>query len=207
MGLCRNEKDHEMYKALMRNVRDLTHQAGVNWELPWAKTPADVKAKLFAVARRCHPIFKWYVNDWATEEPVKQYIKNKCCNAYKNGSLEAPAEYAYLKSNSAKRDPSAHRGRPKVPKVAAANVKKAAKKRAAVVVAKSGLEIGLNLNRTGLNTAFRFKAAVNRAGPSKKVKGKARAKQERVVVQDNGESMSDASGHSYRGRDDEEDDK
>ncbi|KAJ7110209.1 hypothetical protein C8R43DRAFT_1113767 [Mycena crocata] len=179
MGLCGNEKDHEMYKALMRNVRELTHQAGVNWELPWAKTPADVKAKLFAVARERHPIFKRYVNDWATEELVKQYIKNKRRNAYKNGWLEAPAEYAYLKSNSAKRDPSARRGRRKVPKVATADAKKAAKKR----------------------------AAVDRAGPSKKVKGKARAKQEQVVVQDDDESMSDASGHSYRGRNEEEDDE
>ncbi|KAJ7204050.1 hypothetical protein GGX14DRAFT_398360 [Mycena pura] len=75
MGLGRKPENREIYKGLMRNTRDLTLQAGINWELPWAKTPAEAKAKLYAVARERHPILKRYVNDWATEELVKQYIK------------------------------------------------------------------------------------------------------------------------------------
>ncbi|KAJ6538262.1 hypothetical protein DFH09DRAFT_893741, partial [Mycena vulgaris] len=87
MGLGQNEKDRELYKALMRNTRDLVLQAGINWELAWAKTPAEAKAKLYAVARERHPILKRYVNDWATEELVKQYIKNKRRHGYRKGWL------------------------------------------------------------------------------------------------------------------------
>ncbi|KAJ7780646.1 hypothetical protein DFH07DRAFT_949876 [Mycena maculata] len=130
MGLGRNAEDRERYKALMRNIRDLVLQAGINWEVPWAKVPAEAKGKLYAVARKRHPILKRYVNDWATEEIVKQYIKNKRCHGYTKGFLEPPAEYAYLKTNSSKRDQSAPRGRRnKIPKAVVAVSKKAAQKK------------------------------------------------------------------------------
>ncbi|KAJ7934918.1 hypothetical protein B0H13DRAFT_2305063 [Mycena leptocephala] len=52
-----------------------------------------------------------YANDWATEEIVKQFVKNKHRYAYRNGWLDVPEKYKYLKTNSAKRDPSASRKR------------------------------------------------------------------------------------------------
>lgn len=60
-------------------------------------------------ARDQHSFLKRFVNDWATEEIVKQFMKNKCKNHYRNGWLEPPAKYAYLKQNSSMRDPTASR--------------------------------------------------------------------------------------------------
>jgi hypothetical protein len=37
-----------------RNMHNLTHQASINWEQPWAKTPAGAKEKLFAVVSQIH---------------------------------------------------------------------------------------------------------------------------------------------------------
>lgn len=54
-------------------------------------------------ARERHPILKKYMHDWATEELVKQYVKNKRKNGYNKGWLEVPEKYAYLKDNSSKR--------------------------------------------------------------------------------------------------------
>jgi hypothetical protein len=50
-------------------------------------------------AHKWHPILKRYENDWATEELVKQYIKNKRRHGYRKGFLERPAQYGYLKTN------------------------------------------------------------------------------------------------------------
>lgn len=49
------------------------------------------------------------MNDWATEEIVKQYAKNKRKNHYDNGWLEVPQKYAHLKGNASKRNPTASR--------------------------------------------------------------------------------------------------
>jgi hypothetical protein len=78
-------------------------------------------------ARERHPILKCYENDWATAELVKQYIKNMCCHGYRKGFLEHLAQDDYLKTNSAKRNPSAPRG----PRVAVRQSKKVAEKKAA----------------------------------------------------------------------------
>ncbi|KAJ7086218.1 hypothetical protein C8R44DRAFT_893673 [Mycena epipterygia] len=141
MGLGHNAEDRERYLAVMRNMRDITLQAGINWEQPWAKTSAAAKENLFAVARERHPILKRYVNDWATEELVKQYIKNKRRRAYQKGWLETPAQYAYLKANSAKRDPSAPRGsrtNAKADRAAVRTAKKVASKKKEATRKKSG---------------------------------------------------------------------
>lgn len=50
-----------------------------------------------------------FTNDWATEEIVKQFIKNKRKNHYANGWLEVPNKYEYLKANSRKRSKTAPR--------------------------------------------------------------------------------------------------
>ncbi|KAJ7747986.1 hypothetical protein DFH07DRAFT_775928 [Mycena maculata] len=50
-------------------------------------TPVASKAALFEVA---------------TEELVKQFIKNKCNNAYQKGYIPVPAQYGYLKAKLAK---------------------------------------------------------------------------------------------------------
>lgn len=60
-------------------------------------------------SRERHPILRRYNNDWATEELVKQYLSNRRKNHYKKGYLTVNPKYAYLKANSAKRDPSASR--------------------------------------------------------------------------------------------------
>jgi hypothetical protein len=71
MGLGGNTNDREQYLAIMvyrvpnqdnnltmdlvkRNMHNLTHQASINWEQPWAKTPAGAKEKLFAVVSQIH---------------------------------------------------------------------------------------------------------------------------------------------------------
>ncbi|KAJ7081960.1 hypothetical protein C8R44DRAFT_894931 [Mycena epipterygia] len=147
MGLGDTAADHDQYKALQRNLRDLMLQARINWEVPWAEVAASSKGQLFAVARERHPYLARFTNDWATEEIVKQYkrsgdrgappplliieierqgdIKNKRRHAYKNGWLEAPTKFEYLKANSTKRNPSAPRKKSK--SFDAANKKKASK--------------------------------------------------------------------------------
>ena len=60
-------------------------------------------------ARQRYPILKHYVNDWATIEIIKQYIKNKRGRAYKMGWLEVPEAYVYLKQNASKRNPTGSR--------------------------------------------------------------------------------------------------
>ncbi|KAJ7619491.1 hypothetical protein FB45DRAFT_1095761 [Roridomyces roridus] len=61
-------------------------------------------------ARERHPIFKRYVNDWATEAIVIQFTKNKRRYSVKNSTLKRDPKYDHLVRNSAKRDPSAPRG-------------------------------------------------------------------------------------------------
>ncbi|KAG5649488.1 hypothetical protein H0H81_003542 [Sphagnurus paluster] len=55
-----------------------------------------------------------YVNNWATEELTKQYLKNKRNHAYKMGYIECPAGYDHLKENASKRSnaPRGKRARP-----------------------------------------------------------------------------------------------
>ncbi|KAJ7745838.1 hypothetical protein DFH07DRAFT_776603 [Mycena maculata] len=163
MGL-ESAKDRERYKLLMRSLRDLVLAAGIPWELPWAKVPVSLKDKFFNVAAKQHPILLRYENHWATEEIAKQYIKNKRRLGYDNGSLEVPAEYGYLKANSAKRDPSAPRGRK------LANVDQAKK------VAKKKNDVARK----------RAPRKTKKAGPSTSSKGKGKA-----CVVDDDEEMSD----------------
>jgi hypothetical protein len=49
------------------------------------------------------------MNDWATEEIVKQYMKNKRKHHYRHGWLDVPERYKYLKNNSDKRNPNGSR--------------------------------------------------------------------------------------------------
>ncbi|KAJ7442915.1 hypothetical protein B0H11DRAFT_470882 [Mycena galericulata] len=158
MGLGGSRANREIYKALLRNIRDLTLAAGIEWERPWSEISAGAKAKLFEVARLRHPILERYVNDWATEERVKQFTKNKRRNGYRHNWLEVPEKYKYLKANSAKRDPSASRKR-RTATTAQKNVavKMAAKKASTKVV-----------------VAKRKKPASTKS-KSKAVKGKAKA--------------------------------
>ncbi|KAJ6608983.1 hypothetical protein B0H10DRAFT_511046 [Mycena sp. CBHHK59/15] len=89
-------------------------------------------------ARERHPYLQEFQNDWATEEIVKQFIKNRRNNSYHKEYIPVPAKYGYLKANAAKRNPSAPRGRQaKFAKVDAA-AKKATKKRTATSKSKSG---------------------------------------------------------------------
>jgi hypothetical protein len=62
-------------------------------------------------ARDQHPFLARFERDWATEEIVKQFTKNKRKNHYANGWLDVPARYTYLKQNSMKRNPTASRSK------------------------------------------------------------------------------------------------
>ncbi|KAJ6548501.1 hypothetical protein B0H19DRAFT_1074359 [Mycena capillaripes] len=130
MHLGGSRANRDIYKSLMRYIREIAIQTGINWELPWSQVPAAAKAQLFDVCRARHPILEDYVNDWATEEIVKQFFKNRRRRGYQNGTLDVPDQYKYLKANSAKRDPSGSRKRRTVvagaPKKAAATRKKVA---------------------------------------------------------------------------------
>ena len=46
-----------------RNLRDLTLNARINWEVPWAQVPARDKAKLFEVVSLGPSVFE---NNWLT---------------------------------------------------------------------------------------------------------------------------------------------
>ncbi|KAJ3494992.1 hypothetical protein NLJ89_g10700 [Agrocybe chaxingu] len=109
MGLAGSNKKGAKYTAILRSLRDLVLQSRINWELPWSQIPASEKSKLFQVARERHPVLKRYMNDWATEEIVKRYMKNKRAHHYASGWLEVPEKYQYLKENSSKRDPNGSR--------------------------------------------------------------------------------------------------
>ncbi|KAJ7206882.1 hypothetical protein GGX14DRAFT_456951 [Mycena pura] len=111
MRLDSNRQDRAQFSTIQRNLRELFGNSRINWELPWAQVPAAAKAQLFAIARKHHPYLAEFQNDWATEEIVKQYVKNKRNNAYKKGYIDVPPKYAYLKENAAKRDPSKPRGK------------------------------------------------------------------------------------------------
>ncbi|KAG6847898.1 hypothetical protein H0H93_005087 [Arthromyces matolae] len=110
MGLAGSKKKEEKYQSILRWVRELTLQSRINWEVPWAKIPPEEKGKLFKVCRTKNPILERYPNDWATEELVKQYIRNKRHYGYKNGFLQRPDGYDHLKINASKRT-NAPRGR------------------------------------------------------------------------------------------------
>jgi hypothetical protein len=60
-------------------------------------------------ARDQHPFLACFERDWATEEIVKQFVKNRRKNHYANGWLTVPEKYGYLKQNSLKRNSSASR--------------------------------------------------------------------------------------------------
>ncbi|KAJ7862316.1 hypothetical protein B0H13DRAFT_2354787 [Mycena leptocephala] len=51
MGLGGSQANREIYKALMRNLRDLALQAGIQWESTWAEIPTGVKARLFDIQK------------------------------------------------------------------------------------------------------------------------------------------------------------
>lgn len=67
----------------------------------------------FLKARERHPILGRYVNDWATEELVRQYIKNKRKHAYAKRYLDVPDKYNYLKNNASKRSAAPRASRAK----------------------------------------------------------------------------------------------
>jgi len=70
-----------------------------------------IKLIILREARDQHPFLTRFERDWATEEIVKQFVKNKRKNHYANGWLEVPGKYAYLKQNAMKRNQTASRSK------------------------------------------------------------------------------------------------
>ena len=50
------------------------------------------------------PFLEHFINDWATEDLVKQFMKNRRSNHYHKGWLEVPEKYRHLKANVQRRD-------------------------------------------------------------------------------------------------------
>ncbi|KAJ7856987.1 hypothetical protein B0H14DRAFT_3640945 [Mycena olivaceomarginata] len=106
-----------------------------------SRLPLEKALKKFKTSNKVPKVINKLISGQDTglaEEIAKQYVKNKRRNAYKHGWLEVPAQYAYLKDNSAKRDQSGSRKRraaPATPKKATSATKKAtaAAKKAAIV--------------------------------------------------------------------------
>ncbi|KAI0373515.1 hypothetical protein BV20DRAFT_920496, partial [Pilatotrama ljubarskyi] len=65
------------FHCTQRTIRSLVGNAGIDHRLVWRRQPKDVLGKLFRVARKRQPYLHRFVNDWATEELVKQYLKNR----------------------------------------------------------------------------------------------------------------------------------
>ena len=70
-----------------------------------------------------------YEQDWATEGLARQYLKNKRSYGYRQGRLDVPAKYEYLKNNAAQRS-EAPRGNTHKRKAAEAKREATAAKRA-----------------------------------------------------------------------------
>ncbi|KAF8801560.1 hypothetical protein BYT27DRAFT_7309677 [Phlegmacium glaucopus] len=126
MGLATSDKKKAIYTGVQRYLRDLALSAHLNWELSWAEIPAEAKVKMYKVAHENHPFLKQYQNDWATEEIVKQYFKNKRKHAYKSKWLEPPTKYQHLTEASQKRTTSGSRVKKATIVLATKKAKKAA---------------------------------------------------------------------------------
>jgi hypothetical protein len=50
------------------------------------------------------PFLERFINDWAIEDIVKQFMKNRRSNHYRKGWLDVPEKYGHLKANAQKRD-------------------------------------------------------------------------------------------------------
>ncbi|KAH7879637.1 uncharacterized protein C8R40DRAFT_1165892 [Lentinula edodes] len=104
MGLAKSSESIKKYKAILRGVREAVMQSRLPWQNAWADIPAADKAMILAVMRSRHKFLQRFINDWATVDMIRQYLKNKRKPLYRSGELEIPPKYAYLKSNAAKRD-------------------------------------------------------------------------------------------------------
>ncbi|KAJ3001435.1 hypothetical protein NUW54_g6424 [Trametes sanguinea] len=74
MGLGDNLK---LYRSIQRTVRALVGNAGLDHRVIWRRQPKEVIGKVLRVARKRQPYLRRFVNDWATEELAKQYLKNR----------------------------------------------------------------------------------------------------------------------------------
>lgn len=72
-----------------------------------------------------------YEQDWATEGLARQYMKNRRNYNYRQGRLDVPENYQYLKDNAAKRS-DAPRGNTHKRKAAEAKKEAMARKRARI---------------------------------------------------------------------------
>ncbi|KAI4520296.1 hypothetical protein K525DRAFT_248714 [Schizophyllum commune Loenen D] len=138
MGLAglKGSAKHSMYLSIQRRVRDYVNSAQLSCETEWRHLPKEDLSKLYRVARTTMPFLKRFVDDWATEELAKGYLRNKRQHLYKIGELTPPAKYAYLKANAAKRDPTGSRRRKALVEAEAA--KKMKSKKVALASKKGG---------------------------------------------------------------------
>jgi len=55
------------------------------------------------------PFLERFTNDWAIEDLVKQFMKNRRSNHYQKGWLKVPAKYGHLNANAQKCDKNGSR--------------------------------------------------------------------------------------------------
>lgn len=142
--------------ASQRRIRDYVIAAQLNVEKEWRQIAPEDKGKLYRVvsgrframgcrlthallqARTDIPFLQRFVNDWATEEIAKRYLKNKRQHLYRTGELARPTKYAHLKANAAKRDRDGSRRKKALVNAEAAKRAKAKKAATAVRRARKG---------------------------------------------------------------------
>ncbi|KAL0059897.1 hypothetical protein AAF712_013312 [Marasmius tenuissimus] len=100
MGLAGSEKKDLTYRGIQCRVHEFVGYARIGYEVPRKNVPAKTKADLFESLCQDQPFLAQFENDWAAEELAKQFLKNKCKNAYKHGWLVVPPKYAHLKQNA-----------------------------------------------------------------------------------------------------------
>ncbi|KAL1698519.1 hypothetical protein EV121DRAFT_274373 [Schizophyllum commune] len=140
MGLAgvKGSKKHQTYLSIVRRIRDYVIAAQLNVEKEWRQIAPEDKGKLYRVARTDIPFLQRFVNDWATEEIAKRYLKNKRQHLYRTGELARPTKYAHLKANAAKRDRDGSRRKKALVNAEAAKRAKAKKAATAVRRARKG---------------------------------------------------------------------
>ncbi|THH16137.1 hypothetical protein EW146_g4450 [Bondarzewia mesenterica] len=71
------DDDRQKYKSIQHQLRELSIQAGFDFNKTFTEQGHDKRNKLYKAAREQIPELKRYVNDWATIEIVKQFVNNR----------------------------------------------------------------------------------------------------------------------------------
>ncbi|KAH9941068.1 hypothetical protein B0H21DRAFT_664495, partial [Amylocystis lapponica] len=71
------EDNEQLYHAIIREVHELSIQAGLDYRDDFKDQPVEALGLLYKLARDIFPVLERFPNDWATAEMTKQYLYNK----------------------------------------------------------------------------------------------------------------------------------